>query len=125
MNKVFVLFLLFGSFTGCEQVEEREITAFGLQQQFQEILNLVDSGNCSENSQCSFMKYGSKACGGPQGYFVFSSNIDVEALQKKVNKYTEDERLYNIQVGAASDCMFVTPPDNIGCIDGTCAEITN
>lgn len=96
MKKVFVLFMLFGSFTGCEQTEVREITASGLQRQFKEIQDLVNSGNCSEDSQCSFMAYGSKACGGPQGYLVFSSNIDVDALQKKVKKYTEDERLYNI-----------------------------
>ncbi len=125
MKKLFILLLLFGNFTGCDQLEEREITAFELQQQFQEILNIVDSGNCSEDSQCSFMAYGSKACGGPQGYLVFSSNIDVEALQKRVTKYTEDERLYNNQQGASSDCMFVTPPNEMGCTDGNCMEITN
>lgn len=75
MKKIFILFLFFGIFTGCEQAKEREITAFNLQQQFREIQNLVDSGKCSEKSQCSFMAYGSKACGGAPGvsYFFFRS----------------------------------------------------
>ena len=125
MKKIFLLILLFGSLVGCDNLEKREITAFELQKQFQEIQNLIDSGECSENSQCSFIAYGSKPCGGPQGYFVFSSNIDIELLKNKVKRYNEDERLYNIQKGSPSDCMFLTPPNEVGCIDGNCREITN
>lgn len=124
MKKLFILFLLYGSITGCDKSEDRIITAFELQQQFREIQNLIESGECTENSQCTFIAYGSKPCGGPQGYFIFSSSIDVEALKQKVKRYTQDERLYNIQEGTGSDCRFVTPPGEVGCIDGNCSEIT-
>lgn len=125
MKKFFMLLFLLESLSGCDQSGEREITAIELQQQFQEIQNLIQSGECTTDSQCTFIAYGSKPCGGPQGYFVFSTDIDIEALKKKVNKYTEDERLFNLQKGNGSDCRFVSPPNEVGCLDGNCVEIAN
>jgi hypothetical protein len=82
-----------------------------------------NSENCTESSQCSYIAYGSKACGGPQGYLVFSSEIDTEKLKDLVNKYTIAEAAYNKQNGIVSDCSVISPPQTIDCLDGDCVKI--
>ena len=123
--KFLILLLLFiGTAGSCQNSEEiQEITAQDLDLQFEEITKLAASKNCTEGSQCSYMAYGSKACGGPQGYLVFSSEIDTEKLKELVDKYTAAEAAYNKQNGIVSDCSVVSPPQTIDCVDGGCLKI--
>ncbi|HSM63125.1 MAG TPA: hypothetical protein VK833_04230 [Gillisia sp.] len=123
--KFLILLLLFiGTAGSCQNSEEiQEITAQDLDLQFKEITKLAASKNCTEGSQCSYIAYGSKACGGPQGYLVFSSEIDSQKLKDLVDKYTKAEAAYNKQNGIVSDCMFVTPPQTISCVDGECTKM--
>lgn len=123
--KIFILILLLiGTAGSCDNSEEiQEITTQDLNLQFEEITKLAASKNCNDGSQCSYMAYGSKACGGPQGYLVFSSEIDAEKLKTLVDKYTAAEAAYNKQNGIFSDCSLVAPPQSIGCVDGKCTQI--
>jgi hypothetical protein len=120
--KAFVLLLLFVvSTASCQNTDDvQSVTLQDLELQFEAIQELVSQSNCSENSQCSYLAYGSKACGGPQGYLVFSSDIDVNKLEVMVTKYSEDENTYNKQNGIISDCSFPLPPENLTCKDGKC-----
>ena len=120
--KAFVLLLLFVvSTASCQNTDDvQSVTLQDLELQFEAIQELVRQSNCSENSQCSYLAYGSKACGGPQGYLVFSSDIDVNKLEVMVTKYSEDENTYNNQNGIISDCSFPLPPENLTCKDGKC-----
>jgi hypothetical protein len=85
-----------------------------------EIQNYINSIPCNETSGCSSMAFGSKPCGGPWEYLVFSNDVDLEWLTEKVQTFNELQNQFNIQTNAVSDCMMVMPPENIGCVDNQC-----
>ena len=123
--KLFVILLLFiASAASCQNTEEAQIiTLQELETQFEVIQKLISEGTCSDSSQCNYIAYGTKACGGPQGYLVFSSEVDLEKLKNLVDKYTAAEDTYNKQNGIMSDCSIPSPPDNIECSDGKCVAV--
>lgn len=124
MKILILLLLLIGTTGSCQNSEEiQEVSTQDLDLQFKEITNLIASKNCTENSQCSYLAYGSKACGGPQGYLVFSSEVDLGKLKELVENYTTAEATYNKQNGIMSDCGIVSPPQTIGCVDGNCIKM--
>jgi len=124
MKLILALFLFIGSVSGCEQADnEQEITAKNLEKQLAGIQSFISADSCSETDQCSFLAYGSKACGGPQGYLLFSNQVDVEALTKMVEEYNKAEDAYNRKFGVSSDCMFITPPPQIACENGKCVQV--
>ncbi|MBE0424049.1 MAG: hypothetical protein IBX66_08940 [Lutibacter sp.] len=88
-----------------------------------EIKLLVDSGVCSENSECEYIAFGSKACGGPKTFLVFSTSIDVALLQQKVATYNALENSFNQKWGIISDCSVPLPPLNVICVAGKCTAI--
>ncbi len=94
-----------------------------LNKQLSEIKALIAEGACDENTSCYAIGVGSKACGGPKTYLVYSSSIDVDALESKVEAYNRAENEFNEKHGATSDCAIVSPPDNIGCKDGKCVML--
>ena len=124
MKLFLALFLFMGSVSGCEQAEDnQEITAKDLEKQLAEIHSVINADSCSETSECSFLAYGSKACGGPQGYLLFSNQVNLEALSKMVEEYNKAEDAYNKKFGVISDCMFVTPPTQLACENGKCVQV--
>ncbi len=124
MKIVIYVLLLFSSVSGCQTKDtEREVTRQDLEEQLGAIHSFIDAGSCNEDSKCSYIAYGSKSCGGPQGYLVFSTNIEVKTLKAMVNKYTEDEKVYNKQNGVISDCSVPAPPKIVGCKNGNCVRI--
>lgn len=67
--------------------------------------------------------FGAKPCGGPREYLVFPNTVNLTTLETMVDGYYELDNQYNIQTGAVSDCMVVSPPNNIACIEGVCTII--
>ena len=121
-----VIFLLALSFivSSCDVLNgHNTVTLAQLEAQLKDIRNFVNKGTCNGAGECAYLPIGSKACGGPIGYIVFSNNIDVAALKKMVDKYTADQKTYNIENDVISDCSLANPPENIGCVDGSCVEI--
>jgi hypothetical protein len=124
MKLLLGLFLFIGSVSGCEQAEDsQEITANNLEKQLAGIHAFINAGSCSETGECRFLAYGSKACGGPQGYLLFSNQVDFEVLAKMVEDYTKAEAAYNKKFGVISDCMVVTPPGKLECVNGKCVQV--
>ena len=124
MKLFLALFIFIGSVSGCEQnLDNQEITAENLKKQLAEIQSIVNADSCSETGECRFLAYGSKACGGPQGYLLFSNKVDVEALTKMVEDYNKAEDAYNKEFGIASDCMYATPPGKLECENGKCVQV--
>lgn len=120
--KLCAIALLFQSFQ-CENDLTQTNQSFdlvSLQQERQNILDYIATFNCDENSTCTSIPFGSKACGGPQEFLVFPSTVDLNYLTEKVTNYNALENSYNLTYGIISDCMAVMPPENIGCIDGVC-----
>ncbi len=124
MKLYLAIFLFIGSVSGCEQAaDDQEITALNLDKQLAEIHSYTNASSCSNTGECSFLPYGSKACGGPQGYLLFSNQINVEILSKMVTDYNKAEDAYNRKFGVSSDCFYVTPPPQIECINGKCVQV--
>jgi hypothetical protein len=118
---IVLLAIVFGCTNHTDSSQEEdlaELTAFR-----EEIELLVDSGVCSGNSGCDYIAFGSKACGGPKTYLVFSTSINVELLQRKVETYNALENSFNKKWGIISDCSVPTPPVNVTCIAGKCTAV--
>lgn len=88
-----------------------------------EIEQLVTTGNCTETNDCDYIAFGSKPCGGPWSYLIYSTSIDVELLLQKVEFYNNKEQAYNLKWSVISDCAFVLPPTTINCENGNCIAI--
>ena len=88
-----------------------------------EIVQLISEGICSENSDCAYIAFGSKPCGGAWSYLAYNISINVELLEEKVATYNQNETAFNIKWGIISDCMVVSPPISVECIDGKCTAI--
>ncbi len=88
-----------------------------------EIDDLIGEASCSDSSQCKAIAFGSKPCGGPWSYLIFSEeDTDIQLIEPLVEEYNDiDKRLNQIQ-GAESDCAFVDIPD-VGCDNNRCVEI--
>lgn len=86
-----------------------------------EIIAYINSFDCA--GSCNSIAFGSKPCGGPREYLLFSSAVDVTQLEQMVSEYNEMDHQYNIETNAISDCALVLPPDNLGCLDGNCVLI--
>ena len=118
---IVLLTIVFGCTSTTELGKEDDLAE--LNNLKEEIELLVNSGVCSENSDCDSIAFGSKACGGPKAYLAFSSSINVELLQQKVVTYNALETAFNQKWGIISDCSVPIPPVNVTCIAGKCTAI--
>lgn len=118
---IVLLTIVFGCTSTTELGKEDDLAE--LNNLKEEIELLVDSGVCSENSDCDSIAFGSKACGGPKTYLVFSTSINVELLQQKVETYNALENSFNKKWGIISDCSMPSPPTKVECINGKCTAI--
>ncbi len=119
--KSFFYFLALVVFLGCTSDEGVELRdAQMLDKLAIEIADLIESSECSEQSQCAYIAFGSKPCGGPWGYLVYSTTIDVNLLEYKVNLYNQIQREYNQRNRVVSDCLVASPPSALVCEDGRC-----
>lgn len=116
-----LLAIVFGCVNNTEFTKEEDLAELAALQE--EIELLVDSSVCSENSDCDFIAFGSKACGGPKSFLVFSTSINVELLQQKVATYNALENAFNKKWGIISDCSVVLPPTSVQCINGKCVAV--
>lgn len=100
------------------ELSEQEKEHRALMVLFDEIQNLSYSESCSNSSNWTFTAYGSKACGGPQGFIAYSKNIDTAAFLQKIDAYTKAEKEFNIKWGVVSNCAIVNPPKSVECKNG-------
>ncbi|HAH55708.1 MAG TPA: hypothetical protein DCM02_10635 [Flavobacterium sp.] len=122
--KILVLSILLQSFQCTDLNDSQEtITSTQLETKKQEIQNYINSFSCSESVGCGFIAFGSKPCGGPRTYLLFSNGVNLTKLQEMVKNYNDLENLHNIQTNAMSDCMFVMPPTEVKCVNGVCTII--
>jgi hypothetical protein len=119
--KILALFLILQNLQ-CNDSSDL-ITSAQLETKRQEILDYTNSFSCSESFGCSYIAFGSKPCGGPRSYLVFSSSVNLTKLQEMVKNYNEMDNLHNIQTNAISDCMYVMPPTEVKCINGVCTVV--
>lgn len=124
MKLLIVFFSILLSVSGCESDENsQQIDRKELDRQLEEIKDLIARESCSGENSCDYIAVGSKACGGPKNYLLFSSSIDRQKLEELVETYNKAEAGYNEKYGIVSDCMFVTPPERVECVNGKCEAL--
>lgn len=111
------------SLTANELVVKRELTDREKDHQqlmafFDEIYELQFSVSCANANDWTFTAYGSKACGGPQGYIAYSTQIDTVAFLQKIEAYTTMENEYNIKWEIISTCDLPNQPKEVVCSNG-------
>lgn len=87
------------------------------------IEGLASTSSCGDDFECEFIAFGSKPCGGPWSYLVYSTSIDTETLEEMVDGYNIKESLYNTEWGIVSDCAVANPPTSINCENNTCVAV--
>jgi len=88
-----------------------------------EIEDLAATSVCNENTECLFIGFGSKPCGGPWTYLIYTNSIDVGQLLLWVDDYNQLEQELNEKWEIISDCSIASPPVGFECIDNTCNPI--
>ncbi len=111
------------SLTANELVVKRELTEQEqdhreLMSLFDEIYQLSISVSCTNANDWTFTAYGSKACGGPQGYIAYSTQIDTATFLQKIEEYYNLEKAFNIKWNIVSTCDLVQSPKEIVCENG-------
>lgn len=85
---------------------------------FDEIYNFQFSVSCTNASDWTFTAYGSKACGGPQGYMAYPSQTDTVVFLQKIEEYKKMEKEYNIKWKIVSTCDLPNQPKGVTCANG-------
>jgi hypothetical protein len=125
--KILFLLLVLQSFQ-CSKSDDKnpnDITPEQLQAKKLEIKNYIASFSCSETVGCGSIAFGSKPCGGPREYLLFSNAVNLPQLEQMIAEFNELDNQYNIQTDAISDCLAVQLPTTIGCVNGVCTVISN
>ncbi len=88
-----------------------------------EILELIGEATASEVKFCKTIAFGSKPCGGPWRYLVYSTQTtDTTLLRDKVDRYNRLQAQRNSEQGLISDCSLpIEPPTGI--VDGRCVAV--
>ena len=85
------------------------------------VMRLIGEPVATSMAQCRLTPFGAKPCGGPWTHLVYSTEVtDSTELARAVAAYTSRESQLNQQLGWASDCQMVTPPQ-ITFAAGRCA----
>lgn len=90
-----------------------------------ELIALAASSTCNDETSCAYIAFGSKPCGGPWSYLVYSNSIDTQEFVKKVAQFNEMQQAYNIKHNIISDCAFINQPSDLICKDGKCSAVYN
>lgn len=117
-NMFFKLIFIFSAFTFMTQCENntnttKEEDLQKLEQLFNQIKQISESETCSNATEWKIAAYGSKACGGSQGYIAYSIKIDESNFLKLVENYTNEEAKFNQKWGVVSDCSLVVAPKSV------------
>ena len=117
-----MLFLVLLSAFSCQKeeatAEEAEMTRLKTQ-----IDALTADKTCGAERSCGVIGLGSKPCGGPWSYLIYSLNAaDAVALADMVKRYNQLEAERNRRENRVSDCMMVLPPE-VACTDGKCQSL--
>ena len=111
-------------FASCDQ-DSKESEKQDLDREKENILSFLQAGNCTDDGGCLFIGLGTKACGGPQEYVVYSASLDSVQVTGMIANYNAMEEAYNKKWGIVSDCSLPPPPDSVRCLNGICVGYWN
>ncbi|WP_133166380.1 hypothetical protein [Sphingobacterium haloxyli] len=121
MKRFLMILMTLGIVIACEKSEtsNQDADRERLAEMRQEILDLINAVPCENAEDWRPQALGSKACGGPQEYVPYPEAADESGeLLDLIKEYTQLEAEYNKKYSAISDCMYVTSPTGVRCVDG-------
>jgi hypothetical protein len=118
-----IVVLFFSACSSDDLVKEKSIDLKSITDLQSEITALAESSVCNESVQCSYIAFGSKACGGPTSFLLYSTSINVNELTSKVAVFNQMQRDFNQKYGIISDCSIVIPPSSLVCENNKCKAI--
>ena len=102
-----------------EDTSEEEDQA-RLDEMFDGIVAYIGTPYCSGEEDCRYIGVGSKPCGGPWMYLIYSApTVDIDYLESLVNAHAIFEDYMNMKYGYNSTCDVPTPPV-LECHEGIC-----
>ena len=113
------------SLEGTTEEQQQELDLKVLSDLGNEITVLIESSVCIDETECAFIAFGTKPCGGPWGYLVYSNSIDTDELIEKVERFNQLQNTYNLRYNITSDCSVVSSPDALICEDNKCKTVYN
>ncbi|MFH6767444.1 hypothetical protein V8G56_01745 [Gaetbulibacter aquiaggeris] len=87
------------------------------------IEDLAASSFCNESTECKFIAFGSKPCGEPWSYLIYSTSIDTTELEGLVEVFNQNEDAFNKKWDVVSDCSAALPPTSVNCENNTCIPV--
>ncbi len=118
-----VMLLMLAGLVSCKESQEDERSALELEKE--RIVLYAKSGQCINDSQCRFVGLGSKPCGGPRMYLLYSASLDTTKLLTMISQYNAGEHSFNLKWGLGSDCSIPAAPDSVRCVEGVCVGYWN
>lgn len=89
----------------------------------QQLNTLIADTQCDNSSQCQVLPAGSRACGGPSSYIVYSSKtVNTDQVELLAAKITEQESKFNAQNDMMSICQHLSAPST-QCTENKCVKI--
>lgn len=96
-----------------------------------DILRLIGTASCRDDSQCRALALGSKPCGGPESYVAWSTAAtDGRQLEALAARHKDARHARNQRLGLMSDCAVVPEPA-VRCVPaaeagsaGTCQAVS-
>ncbi|WP_081310663.1 hypothetical protein [Pseudoalteromonas luteoviolacea] len=103
--------------------DQDAIDEASLKNQFAYLKFITKDKSCDSNSQCQAIPVGSRACGGPSSYLVFSTKTaDHKKVYELAKQLTHAESQYNAKTGMISICEHLRQPAT-QCIENTCVKL--
>lgn len=88
---------------------------------FYRIIEYIGTPYC-DMGECRYIGYGSKPCGGPWGYLIYSTDtVNEDFLRVLVDTHAAYENYMNFKYGYSSDCSVPDLPV-LECRNGICVE---
>ena len=120
-----LIFLFLNSCSLEESSKSQDSDLLAITKLSEEINTLVQSSICNDETECAFIAFGKKPCGGPWGYLVYYNSIDTEELISKVELFNQMQNSYNLKYNITSDCSMILEPDGLICEGGKCKAVYN
>jgi hypothetical protein len=80
----------------------------------------IGDATCKDSQQCRTIAWGNKACGGPESYLAWSTQVtDEKSLQELATAYANARRAQNEAGGMMSTCQFLSDP-GAQCVANRC-----
>ena len=127
MRTTLILIAIASLLLGCNSNKEMSAVphydAATLAMKYEAVYALDQNLACTDSSVCRTIGIGSKPCGGPWKWLVYTlTNPDLQELLRAVADLNDYEAGYNVQEHRISDCTLL-PATQTGCVAQKCVDV--